>query len=452
MGPLHVSLAFTASADATDDSVPSASTEAQVPQETPSPAELNPSDLLFVEPRGALTAPDAAGQVPPYSLVVNDKVRNFLTLFQSAQRREAIERWLGRSGRYREMIQETFRQKGIPEELAYTAMIESGFNPVAVSRAGAKGLWQFMEGTARRYGLTVDRWVDERLDPEKSTRAAAEYLKDLFNQFGSWFLAQAAYNAGEVRVTKAIQRTGSRDFWRLIQTRHLLEETKQFVPAIVAGTLIAKEPDRYGFRVVYQKPEPVDVVAVPVALALRTIAQWTGVTVEALRNLNPELRRGITPPNGSYAVKLPAGSGERLETRLALFLTGPVGSFTLHKVQSTQNLIQIARLYGTTPQEIQTLNGMKGTMIRAGSELVVPVAAPHRFTQARALSDKTVRPAPAQPKAGVHVVRPGDTLGEIALRYQISLTEIARWNGLREDAIIYPGDSLRLTPRPESGS
>jgi membrane-bound lytic murein transglycosylase D len=216
--------------------------------------------------------------------------------------------------------------------------------------------------------------------------------------------------------------------------------------------LIAKEPDRYGFQVIYQKPEPVDVATIPVSLALKTIAQWTGVTVEALRNLNPELRLEVTPPSGSYTVKLPAGSRERLEARLALVWTEPVGSFTIHKVQSKQNLAQIARLYGTTSQEIQALNRMKSTTLKAGAELVVPLPAAHRFAQARAVSDKALRPAPATPRPDVHVVRPGDTLGEIALRYQVSPREIARWNGLREDAILYPGNSLRLTPRSESGS
>jgi len=456
LGTLSLCLLFTAPAGASDESPSSGITESQLSHEIlivePPASDLGSSTLLPMESRGEITLPNAAERTPPYSLVVNERVNSFLTLFQSPQKREVIERWLGRSGQYLDMIREIFREKGIPEELAYTAMIESGFNPLAVSRAGAKGLWQFMEGTARRYGLTVDRWVDERLDPEKSTRAAADYLKDLFKQFGSWFLAQAAYNAGEVRVAKAIQRTGSRDFWRLVQTRHLLDETKQFVPAIVAGTLIAKEPDRYGFKVIYQKPEPVDVATIPVSLALKTIAQWTGVTVEALRNLNPELRRGVTPPNSPYTVKLPAGSGERLEARLSLARIEPVGSFTIHKVQSRQNLSQIARLYGTTSQEIQALNGMKSTMLRAGAELVVPVPAAHRFAQVRAVSDKAVRPAPAMPRPEVHVVRPGDTLGEIALRYQVSPREIARWNGLREDAIIYPGDSLRLSPRSESGS
>ncbi|MBI4012848.1 MAG: LysM peptidoglycan-binding domain-containing protein, partial [Candidatus Rokubacteria bacterium] len=264
----------------------------------------------------------------------------------------------------------------------------------------------------------------------------------------------AAYNAGEVKVAQAIQRSGSRDFWRLTQTRHLLEETKRFVPAIVAATLIAKEPDRYGFRVSYQKPEPVDVVTVPVSLALRTIAQWTGVAVETLHALNPELRRGVTPPTGPYAVKLPPGSRERVEERMALFRPGAEESFTVHRVHQGQNLAQVARLYRTTPQELQALNGLTGGTLRAGTEVIVPALASapssqasKHSTQARAVSATVVRSAPS-----IYTVRPGDTLGGIALRHQLSPSEIARWNGLADNAIIYPGDSLRLTPEAQSGS
>ena len=427
--------------------------ESQAPREQV--IEKPPTDELG---SGAIVPPDQAQDSftsppvmpPPYSVPENEKVHRFLTLFQSPQKREVVDRWLSRSGRYLEMIREIFRQKGLPEDLAYTAMIESGFNPVAVSKAGAKGLWQFMEGTARRYGLVVDRWVDERLDPEKSTRAAADYLRDLFDQFGSWVLAQAAYNAGEVKVAQAIQRSGSRDFWRLSQTPHLRDETKQFVPAIAAVTLIAKEPERFGFRVTYQKAEPIEVVSAPVSLALRTIAQWTGVALETVRSLNPELRRGITPPTAPYTVKLPAGSRGRFEAQLAQLESEAGEGFAIHTVRQGQNLAHVARLYRTSPEEIQSLNGLSNGALRVGSDLVVPVSAPmepaKRSTQARAVLLRVQLP-PA-----VYVVRPGDTLETIALRYRVSADEIAHWNGLAKNAAITPGDSLRLTPRTPAGS
>ena len=206
------------------------------------------------------------------------------------------------------MIRSVLRSRDLPEELAYTAMIESGFNPLAVSRAGAKGMWQFMAATARQYGLRVDQWIDERLDPEKSTVAAASYLRDLYNMFGSWTLAQAAYNAGEVKVTRAMRATGSSDFWTLARTNHLRTETKEFVPQIHAATMIGLDPSRYGFE--FNEPNPMDVdhVMVPPSTDLRRLATTSGVTIETLRSLNPVLVRAITPPGGNWNLRVPVGS------------------------------------------------------------------------------------------------------------------------------------------------
>ena len=192
--------------------------------------------------------------VPTYPVVVNAPVEALIDHFV-AKDRERFGMWISRSGRYLPMIQRIFRERGLPEELAYTAMIESGFSPRAVSRVGAKGMWQFMEATGRRYGLVIDRWIDERLDPVKSTMAAAEYLGDLYGLFGHWFLAQAGYNAGENRVGRAIQRAQTSDFWALTQTRHLPDETKLFVPQILAAAVITRAPTRYGFDVTLESGE-----------------------------------------------------------------------------------------------------------------------------------------------------------------------------------------------------
>jgi membrane-bound lytic murein transglycosylase D len=321
-----------------------------------------------------------------YPVSMNPQVQYFLDRFTGA-RREAVNLWVGRSGRYLGMIREVLKNRGLPEELAYTAMIESGFNPVAVSRVGAKGMWQFMAGTARRYGLRVDQWIDERLDPEKSTIAAASYLRDLYNMFGSWVLAQAAYNAGEVKVSKAIRATGSSDFWTLAKTNHLRAETKDFVPAIQAATLIAQNPDRYGFEFADSAPLGIETVAVPPATDLRRLATKAGITPGALQTLNPVLVRSVTPPGDPWQLKVPAGTRTSVLSALA------------------------------------------------------PAPAARQQTPP-AVRSKTTRTSAAS--EAVHVVQAKETVGSIAKHYGVALTDVLRWNRLEHQARIRPGDRLRV--------
>ncbi|MGH7754396.1 MAG: lytic transglycosylase domain-containing protein, partial [Gemmatimonadales bacterium] len=278
------------------------------------PAGVDPWADAFAESSRAAVA--IAPSPPAYPLAVNPQVQYFLDRF-TGTRRDVVTLWVGRSGRYLGMIREVLRSRGLPEELAYTAMIESGFNPVAVSRMGAKGLWQFMAATARRYGLRVDQWIDERLDPEKSTVAAASYFRDLYSMFGSWTLAKAAYNAGEVKVSRAMRATGSSDFWTLAQSNHLKRETKDFVPAIHAATLIAKDPARYGFEFQESGPVAVETVAVPPSTDLRPLAARAGIALATLRTLNPVLVRGVTPPGGVWQLRVPPGTRGEVLAALA---------------------------------------------------------------------------------------------------------------------------------------
>jgi membrane-bound lytic murein transglycosylase D len=350
-------------------------------------SEINPwgidpwAEAFAESSRVALSSPPTA----PYSVAMNPQVQLFLDRFTGA-RREVISLWVGRAGRYLSMIRGVLRSRGLPEELAYTAMIESGFNPLAVSRVGAKGMWQFMAGTARRYGLRVDQWIDERLDPEKSTVAAAAYLSDLYTMFGSWALAQAAYNAGEVKVSRAIRATGSSDFWALAKTNHLRTETKEFVPAIHAATLIAQDPARYGFELNEDSPAAVETVVVPASTELRRLAPRAGITLETLRTLNPVLVRGITPPGKSWHLKVPVGTGADVQSALA-----PAPK----------------RASATTPD-------------RHGAK------------------------RPSVSDSHVHVVQPSDTVGSIARKYGVSVADVLRWNRLEEQARIRPGDRLRI--------
>jgi membrane-bound lytic murein transglycosylase D len=308
--------------------------------------------------------------------------------FQTGSRRPVVERWIERSGRYAEMIQGVLRGKGLPEDLMFTAMIESGFNPVAVSRAGAKGLWQFMAPTARRYGLRVDRWVDERLDPEKSTVAAARYLSDLHALFGSWELAKAGYNAGEMKVLRAMKSLGTRDFWELTRGRILRDETKNFVPAIQAATLIGRDPERYGFIASQTGPLVYEVASVPSGFALSRVAVASGVDLDVLCDLNPELRMKQTPPGGSYLVKFPVGSSERFvegqhRERVAKLAPGARGRHAgkpeihIHIVQSRETVGSIAKRYGISAAALVRLNELDGgARIRPGDRLRIVAAAP----------------------------------------------------------------------------
>jgi membrane-bound lytic murein transglycosylase D len=322
---------------------------------------------------------------PPYQVNMNGQVKFFLDRFTGDQRK-VVGMWMDRSARYLGMIRTVLRARGMPEDLAFTAMIESGYNPLAVSRVGAKGLWQFMAATARRYGLRVDQWVDERLDPEKSTVAAASYLHDLHTQFGSWALAQAAYNAGEVVVARAIRATRSTDFWVLARTNLLRRETKEFVPQIHAATMIGREPARYGFDPAAPDLTAFDRVAVPPATDLRRLSTAAGVPAETLRAMNPVLVKGITPPGHPYDLKIPVGASSSIMAALATRTT------------------------------------------------VAAVPATYAATR----------------KADVHVVRPRDTVSSIARRYGISVGDVVKWNSLETRDRIRPGDRLRVTERSDS--
>jgi len=318
--------------------------------------------------------PQAALVVSPYPIIINDMVESFIELFSSERKRDIVARWLSRSGKYLGMINEVFRQKGLPQELAYTAMIESGFNPLAVSRAGAQGLWQFMEATARRYGLTVNRWVDERLDPAKSTVAAAHYLRDLFDIFGHWFLAQAAYNAGEMKVARAISLAKSTDFWGLTRTRYLKDETKQFVPQIVAATLIAQDPVRFGFEVEYQEPEPFDLVTVSRPTELRRVAKLAGTSVQHLRELNPALKLAVTPLEpAQYTLRTPYGTIGDVTAGLAQPSDDDPVRWMVHRVGKGQRVEDVARIYGTPAARIAEVNLLTRAALRPGTELLVPI-------------------------------------------------------------------------------
>jgi soluble lytic murein transglycosylase-like protein len=252
-------------------------------------------------------------------IAMNKQVRAYLVYF-STERKEVIRRYLARSTRYLPMIREIFQEHGLPEDLAYLAMIESGFNPHAYSHAHACGMWQFIKGTALRYGLVINNYVDERRDPEKSTHAAAKYLLDLYKQFGSWYLAAASYNCGEGRVQRELDQTNHRNFWELSGNERLPTETKNYVPQMIAATIIAKNPEKFGFhKIPYLPPLQYETVKVKEPTSLKAAAIACNVPPEELELLNPELRKGVTPPDlASYTLRIPKHSRELFEKNIQL--------------------------------------------------------------------------------------------------------------------------------------
>ena len=332
---------------------------------------------------------DATWDIP---VVRNAPVERFIGIFTERQQ-DRMALYLKRSGRYEGMIRAKLRERGMPEDLLYLSMIESGFNPTARSHAQAVGLWQFIEDTGKRYGLRVDAYVDERKHPEKSTDAALSYLQDLHGQFGSWYLAAAAYNTGEGRVARVMRQvTGDEkgadaDFWRI--RRRLPSETREYVPLMVAAALIGKEPHKYGLGGVQRwLPLEHDEVQVPASTRLSVVAQAVGVSEKELERLNPHLVRSMTPPGSkAYAVRVPRGRTERFAANFADVQKRAVekaaqerrdeqrrlASLRRHTVRNGESLWTIARRYDTTVRRVQAANGMGSrSRIRPGQRLVIP--------------------------------------------------------------------------------
>ncbi|HKZ46946.1 MAG TPA: transglycosylase SLT domain-containing protein, partial [Thermodesulfobacteriota bacterium] len=309
-------------------------------------------------------------------VVVNDKVEFFIKYFQT-RGRKYFEKWLARSEMYLPMLKDIFGQNGLPEDLAYLALIESGFNPNARSRARAVGMWQFMKWTGKKYGLKADLWVDERKDPEKATRAAAKYLKDLYGIFNSWHLAAASYNAGEGRILRAMKKHKTDDFWIVAkQKKTLKRETRDYIPKYIAAMLIAKEPAKYGFADIEYRPRiAYDKIVIPEATDLRVIANACECSVEDIKELNPELLKWFTPPNEpEYEIKIPI---EKADVFQANFVTIPPQerlNFLVHRVKKGENLSLIAKKYGASIDSIMYLNKLKNAKyLKVGKEIVIPV-------------------------------------------------------------------------------
>ena len=309
-------------------------------------------------------------------IVVNARVEQFIQCFQTTLREKFVT-WLARSGKYIPIMKRLLREQGLPEDLVYMALIESGFDPYAYSRSKAVGPWQFIYLTGKRYGLKVNWWVDERRDPEKSTIAAAKYLKDLYETFACWYLAAAGYNAGEYKIIKAIKRYRTEDFWTLTKVGYLKRETKDYVPLMIAAALVAKDPEKYGFTdVEYQKPLRYERVKVPELTGLSLVAKACEASLEEIKDLNPELRRGVTPPNeNDYEIKIPFGRKDLFEVTFQILQAFEKFEFKTHLVKKGETLKGIAKLYRVDIEPLLEINHLnKTSRISTGMALFIPVS------------------------------------------------------------------------------
>lgn len=361
-------------------------------------------------------------------LVMNDYVAGYIN-FYSTRGHGTVERALVRSGRYRDMIVRVLKEEGVPQDLIYLAEAESGFEPLALSRAGARGMWQFMSSRASGYGLQRSWWIDERQDPEKATRAAARHLKDLYNQFGDWYLAIAAYNSGPGNVQQAVRRTGYADFWELYRRNVLPKETKNYVPIILAFTVMAKNPKQYGLDDVQPAlPLETDTVRIDYPVDLRLIAECVDTDLARLTELNPSLLRLTTPKDSVYDLRLPAGTKEKFEQAIAAIPLDKRVSWRYHHVAPGDTLDSIAHSYRTTPSAIREVNQLPSEQLRAESKIIIPVTAGKAVGLGVAVYSK--RPTRYR-------VRSGDTVASVADDFGVPADRLRRWNGLKGNQLAH---------------
>lgn len=370
------------------------------------------------------------------SVELNDAVMGCIDLYQG-RLRDWFTAALERGGRYLPKIREVFAAEGIPQDLAYTALVESAFKTSALSRAKARGVWQFISATGRRYGLQQDWWVDERSNPEKATRAAARYLKTLYEMFGDWNLALAGYNAGEGKVLHAINRYGTSDYWRLRRTRGLRPETKNYVPMIHAAIVVAKAPEKYGFSVAPESPVEFETVPIKYAVDLRTVSECADTTLDTVQQLNPELRRLATPADRTFQLNVPVGKGTALQACLDRIPPEQRVRFRTHVVARGQTLASISRRYGVRVADIAQANGLAARQrLKKGTELIIPIeytAAPS--TPRSAVAVAHARAESANRARVSYRIKPGDTLAAIATQYGTTVHDLRTWNRLRGSSI-----------------
>ena len=392
-------------------------------EQQPEPAPIDEANQVTFPADANVTARAEADLKTTQSdlpLMINEYVAGYINYF-STRGRGVFEGAFVRSGRYREMIFRIFREEGVPQDLIYLAQAESGFKPLALSRARARGMWQFMASRGVGYGLRRSWWIDDRQDPEKATRAAARHLHDLYNQFGDWYLAMAAYNSGPGNVQQAVRRTGYADFWELYKRNVLPAETKNYVPIILAMTIMSKNPAQYGLDAV--QPDPAmkyDVVKVSYPVDLRLVAECVDVPLDQMVDLNPSLLRRTTPKDQPFDLRLPEGSKEKYETAIAAIPVEKRVAWRYYKVQPGDTLAGVARKYRTTERAISQANNLQGSQLSSEAKLVIPVngtSANGKIAYSRYASH--------------YKTHTGDTVLTVAEDFGVPADRLRRWNGLK---------------------
>ncbi len=427
------------------------------------PRLVEESARTLTTPRGgaaAVTGP--AYDIDVASFADNARVQFYVDFFLD-EARDRFTIWLGRLERYEGMVRARFRRQGIPEDLVYLGLIESGFSNTAVSRAHAVGMWQFIRSTGRRYGLQAGTWVDDRRDPFKATDAAARHLADLNQEFGSWYLAAAAYNGGAGRVSRGIRRLGNRadsltdeTFFALSSRRYLRRETRDYVPKLIAAAIIAKDPARYGFdSIPALRPFEYDEISVSSATGLDVLAHLADTTAATLKELNPQFFRGATPPDREVIVRVPRGSGLLVARRWAELPESERLNFIEHVVRRGETVSLIAKRYRVSTKLVLAANpSVRPRRLRVGHCLTVPISSAARSGAILRPTPSLTRSAPIQAQGtggrggrlSYHLVRWGDTLYLIGKRYGVTVADLTRWNEIRSTDILRVGIRLRISP------
>ena len=418
------------------------------PRSEPAPIdEANDINTFPVDPnikaRAEVEVKNTKSDLP---LVMNDQVAMFINYYSSPRGKATLEHAWARAGRYHEMISRVLKEEGVPQDLIYLAQAESGFQPLALSRAGARGMWQFMAQTGELNGLSRTWWVDDRQDPEKATRAAARHLHDLYNQFGDWYLAMAAYNSGAATVQHAVERTGYADFWELYRRGVLPHETQNYVPIIIAETIMAKNPEQYGLQsVAPEPPVQLDHIVITYPVDLRLVAECVDTSVDYLQEINPSLLRMTTPKDQPFTLNLPAGSQEKYETAIAVIPQEMRTYWRYHRVEYGDSLGTIARKYHVSTSSIadaNSLSGGAGDDIRPGTKLIIPISPNRHEGTADAYSHKATH----------YKVRKGDTVASVADDFEVPVDKLRKWNHLRASSELTPGRMLVIYKPTSSDS